>query len=290
MEHNTTPPPPNHLYLPVQPDTLALPEVGVPSGEVRHEADPFDAIIAGLEPVHDQVQYEFDLIDRFSEKYGDKGAMLLGGLLTSIKSYAGINVPEFQISNPDFGDPNIDENGFLKLKGELAPFHKELINTAAQQPTEPAAFMSSEQSAIDSLTRDGTAIVGDLPERTKELIAEIYHLTGAQVVRDDRANGEKEGVVIRKGKYLGTDVFFEENYILDHESVGGQDFFWFKTLSKDSAELAIADLSESEYREFFDGTGFRDRTAVLEMIQSGELTRENHQAVIASFRSLNQDS
>ena len=85
MEHNTTPPPPNHLYLPVQPDTLALPEVGVPSGEVRHEADPFDAIIAGLEPVHDQVQYEFDLIDRFSEKYGDKGAMLLGGLLTSIK-------------------------------------------------------------------------------------------------------------------------------------------------------------------------------------------------------------
>jgi hypothetical protein len=55
-------------------------------------------------------------------------------------------------------------------------------------------------------------VKGEFTPMSHALLEMLYKLTGSNVVRDDRKDGEEHGYVIRQGAYNDQDLFFVEHY------------------------------------------------------------------------------
>lgn len=240
--------------------------------------------VAPTEEVEDPMSYEFELLDRFAAKYGEDGKTLLGEILNDVKRYAGFDIPKYKAIDFEPGDPMQDELGYLRLRGG-GPFSAQFLNMPDDIPLEDFKAMSAEDQSVFQVGHEGRTVLGPIPERIIEMISEVYKLTGARVIRDDRSLGEPSGVVVYEGYYAGKPVFFRESYHIGQPGyLKGKDRFWFDLVSQSMADLEVKMPTESELKRFTRETGIKERRNVVHMVSNGELRRDNLEQVIDLFR------
>lgn len=121
-------------------------------------------------------------------------------------------------------------------------------------------------------------IIGDKLVETHEMLDSLYQLIGAEVIRDDRTaatDGEREGVILRKGWYLGADIYIEERFNELSRLYDGQDTLQVFLLDKTMAEEVYNELTRAERKDFVRRSGI-GQLDYLHVAEAMGVTRENY--------------
>ncbi|MCA9342408.1 hypothetical protein KC950_00125 [Candidatus Saccharibacteria bacterium] len=247
----------------------------------------FETLIAEkmqtLPEVTDQINAREEMLQRHSDAFGEGASRIMQALLVDLEHYAGFGSPRYKVDNPDFGDPNIDENGYLKLSNEPSYFSVQQLMPSLRHQEQELSSLSEQQKEQYLKSKDGMIVVGEPPEQVVMLLAEVYKFTDAKFVRNDIEHEESRGVVIREGNYLGEKVFFEEQYDEINTGTDTEPTFSLQLINEDAADFGIKDLTEGQYAELAAVTGM-DRMKLTELVAEGEIRRDNVDSVAKLFK------
>lgn len=238
----------------------------------------------------DPLKFEIELTDQFGRQFPESAA-LMHEALDDLRRFSGFDIPKYQISPKGVHGDEVeglnDENGYLTSGGKQ-PIYSMLtlqMPKKARTKEEIARMTDAEKAAADQ-TDDGAYVLGELPEETKALLSGIYELTGAQIIRDDRVDGEQTGTVLRMGKYQGQDIFIAEDYFDRCPWYGGKDLLSVRLLKQSLGESVAEGLNDSQFREFSkaaEASGM-DRFKVRDFIADNRVTYRNYREIADLLR------
>lgn len=226
----------------------------------------------------DQMSFEDNLRREFTMAYPDF-VPLFDVAVSDIQRAVGFGVPKYKISSEDtlraIMEDQVDENGYF-MSG-VVNFSKLQITIPTRPTDEEIAAMSAAERLRIGLTWDGMTVAGGLSAASKKLIEGIYQLTGAQVVRDDRTFQLRTAEVVRRGSYMGEEVYFSENYDDNSPVYGTSTFSLFVLNAKTGAEAAI-ELNALQVREFATLAGL-DMFAAQRAVRDMAITTDTYRLV-----------
>jgi hypothetical protein len=131
---------------------------------------------------------------------------------------------------------------------------------------------------------DGYYVSGKMPAHTIALLHGMYGLIGAETIRDDKSEGETDGLVVRRGIYHGETVYAVEQF--DHSE---QDtaLECVRLCSEDGIDRYWNQLAASERQHFLEVSGITT-LKYHDAIRTHGVTRDNYEQIaedLGWFRS-----
>jgi hypothetical protein len=225
---------------------------------MSHENEQSAQQFANSYPVPaDQAAFESSLIDSYESQFPESAA-LMHDALDELKRFSGADIPKYRVAKKqedlakDQGD--VDEQGQFgspDTRYALSSLSLKMYKDPAEQDI---SNMSEYEKAEANRTSNGMSIIGELPPETTALLNGIYSLIGAETVRDDRAQGEEHGVVLRRGVYNGSPVYIKERYT-DNSFWQGKSTLSVVIENEHRGKITETGLSETQLHDFMDMSG-----------------------------------
>ena len=117
---------------------------------------------------------------------------------------------EAGLINPQLRDEALDKLQFL----DLEPTRASTLNLEFRQVNPYDKSQPSWAKFFAIPTEPWAAVsANEVPTSAQRLVSRLFELTGANVVRDDlQEEAAERGVIIRRGTYKGSDIYFRERY------------------------------------------------------------------------------
>lgn len=250
---------------------------------------------------YDQLQSEMQLVEKYEQK---PMKAVVSRNLGILKRFAGISIPQFGDMLPI--SKNIDEDNMSSemtedLGGGLVSFGSThgprdwvFISLMPQQKElsidEFNNLAEQEKNEYRTTTQYGESTIGThYPAEAKQMLQDMFTLTGAKIVRDDshNASGSVTGVRFRKGHYMDTPIYFEEIWNSFKTTSMGVDTHRYmrrsvRILGNDIGETAALELSIDDFKRIEEQTGLTGFE-----IRSSGVNKATMEAYIGSIAEIN---
>lgn len=147
-----------------------------------------------------------------------------------------------------------------------------------QLPVEPAKIMQAEQKGV---------VLGEVPKGVTDAFEAVYRITGAQKVRDDKADGYQQGKIVWQGSYHGEVFYLSQEYDQADKNYNGVPTLLARTYDGEVEGPELVDeLRDDEVQKLRD-IGMSAH-GIYSGVADGTIRRDNYENLVQLAQSLKE--